>query len=42
MLEKNMKQVNQLMTRIYRLCTVAILALVVCSWTEIYDDYTDR
>ena len=29
MLEKNMKQVNQLMTRIYRLCTVAILALVV-------------
>lgn len=42
MLEKNMKQVNQLMTRIYRLCTVAILALVVCSWTGIYDDYTDR
>lgn len=42
MLEKNMKQVNQLMNRIYRLCTVAILALVVCSWTGIYDDYTDR
>lgn len=37
MLEKNMKQVNQLMTRIYRLCTVAILALVVCSWTGIFE-----
>ena len=32
-----MKQVNQLMTRIYRLCTVAILALVVCSWTGIFE-----
>ncbi|MBD8968773.1 MAG: hybrid sensor histidine kinase/response regulator [Ruminococcus sp. SR1/5] len=37
MLEKNMKQVNQLMIRIYRLCTVAILALVVCSWTGIFE-----
>ena len=37
MLEKNMKQVNQLMTRIYRLCIVAILALVVCSWTGIFE-----
>ena len=42
MLEKNMKQVNQLMSRIYRLCTVANLALVVRSWTGIYQDYTDR
>ncbi len=25
------------MTRIYRLCTVAILALVVCSWTGIFE-----
>ena len=37
MFEKNMKQVNQLMTRIYRLCSAAILALVVCSWTGIFE-----
>ena len=37
MFEKNMKQVNQLMTRIYRLCSVAILALVACSWTGIFE-----
>lgn len=37
MFEKNMKQVNQLMARIYGFCTIVIILMVLGSWSGIFE-----
>ena len=37
MLEKNTKQVNQILARIYARCTAIILVLVICSSLGIFE-----